>query len=114
MSPRRGIYDRAVHRDEQRHVRLENWEAMATGWERTREEREKIAAPVTEWLVRALAPKARDTGLELAAGQRDGGFEIAPVLGESGRLSSSDLSTAMAAIGCPPSAELRLANVQTR
>src|SRR2546428_13483010 len=100
MSPRRGIYDRAVHRDEQRHVRLENWEAMATGWERTREEREKIAAPVTEWLVRALAPKPGDTGLELAAGQGDGGFGVAPGLGESGRLDSRDFRPAMAENAC--------------
>src|SRR2546428_8572587 len=114
MSPRRGIYDRAVHRDEQRHVRLENWAAMATGWERTREEREKIASPVTEWLVRELGPKPGDTVLELAAGQGDVGFEIAAVLGESGRLISSDFSPAMAEIARCRSAELGLTNVEHR
>jgi SAM-dependent methyltransferase len=113
MSLRR-VYDRAVDRDEQRHVRLENWAAMATGWERTREEREKIAAPVTDWLVRELAPKPGDTVLELAAGQGDVGFEIAPVLGESGRLISSDFSPAMAKIARRRSAELGLTNVEHR
>jgi SAM-dependent methyltransferase len=103
-----------VDRDEQRRVRLENWAAMATGWERTREEREKIAAPVTEWLVRELALTPGDTVLELAAGQGDVGFEIAPVLGESGRLISSDFSPAMTEIARRRSAELGLTNVEHR
>lgn len=115
MGPRAGgVYDRCVGRDEQRHVRLENWAAMATGWERTRKEREKLAAPVTEWLVRELAPKPGDTVLELAAGQGDVGFEIAPVLGESGRLISSDFSPAMGEIARRRSAELGLTNVEHR
>jgi SAM-dependent methyltransferase len=103
-----------VDRDEQRHVRLEHWAAMAVGWERMREEREKVAAPVTEWLVRELAPTRGDTVLELAAGQGDVGFEIAPVLGESGRLISSDFSPAMTEIARRRSAELRLTNVEHR
>ena len=114
MSPTVGVYDRAVGRDEQRHVRLENWAAMAAGWERAREEREKIAAPVTEWLVRELAPKPGDTVLELAAGQGDVGYEIAPIVGESGRLISSDFSPAMAEIARRRSAELGLTNVEHR
>ena len=101
-------------RDEQRHVRLENWAAMAAGWERARQEREKLAAPVTEWLVRELAPKPGDTVLELAAGQGDVGFELAPILGESGRLISSDFSPAMAEIARRRSAELGLTNVEHR
>jgi SAM-dependent methyltransferase len=101
-----------VDRDEQRQARLENWAAMAGGWERTRTEREKSAAPVTEWLVRELAPRPGDTVLELAAGQGDVGFEIAAVLGKSGRLISSDFSPAMAEIARRRSAELDLTNVE--
>jgi SAM-dependent methyltransferase len=103
-----------VDREEQRRVRLENWAAMATGWERVREERERVAAPVTEWLVRELAPKRGETVLELAAGQGDVGFEIAPVLGEGGRLISSDFSPEMAEIARRRSAELGLTNVEHR
>jgi SAM-dependent methyltransferase len=69
---------------------------------------------VTEWLVRELAPKPGDTVLELAAGQGDVGFEIAPVLGEGGRLISSDFSPAMAEIAGRRSAELGLTNVEHR
>ena len=103
-----------MNRDEQRRARLENWDAMAEGWERTRMEREAFAAPVTDWLVRELAPKPGDTVLELAAGQGDVGFEIAAVLGESGRLLSSDFSPAMAEIARRRSAELGLTNVEHR
>jgi SAM-dependent methyltransferase len=103
-----------VHRDEQRRVRLENWATIAPGWERAREERERIAAPVTDWLVRELATKSGNTVLELAAGQGDVGFELAPVLGESGRLISSDFSPAMAEIARRRSAELGLTNVEHR
>ena len=103
-----------MDRDEQRQARLENWAAIATGWERMREEREQIAGRVTEWLVRELAPKPGDTVLELAAGQGDVGFEIAPVLGASGRLISSDFSPAMAELARRRSGELGLANVEHR
>ena len=85
---------------------------MAGGWERTRTEREKTAAPVTEWLIRELAPERGDTVLELAAGQGDVGFEIAAVLGEEGRLISSDFSPAMAEIARRRSAELGLTNAE--
>jgi SAM-dependent methyltransferase len=103
-----------VDRDEQRQVRLGNWAAIASGWERAREEREKVAAPVTEWLVRELTAKPGDTVLELAAGQGDVGFELAAVLGEAGRLISSDFSPAMAEIGRRRSRELGLTNVEHR
>ena len=103
-----------MDRDEQRRARLENWAAIATGWERMREEREQIARPMTEWLVRELAPKPGDTVLELAAGQGDVGFEIAPLLGATGRLISSDFSPAMSEIARRRSGELGLANVEQR
>src|SRR5262245_15971720 len=99
---------------EQRRVRLEYWAAMAPGWEREREERERVAAPVTEWLVQALAAKPGDVVLELAAGQGDVGFAVAPLLGESGRLISSDFSAAMLEIARRRGEELGIANVEFR
>ncbi|HEX4526457.1 MAG TPA: class I SAM-dependent methyltransferase [Gaiellaceae bacterium] len=100
--------------DQQRQARLENWAALAAGWERAREQREESAAAVTEWLVRELAPRPGDRVLELAAGQGDVGFEVAVVLGESGRLISSDFSSAMAEIARRRSVELGLTNVEHR
>lgn len=100
--------------DDQRRVRLESWAAMAHGWERAREERERVARPVTEWLVRELAPEDGQTILELAAGQGDVGYEVAPILGPSGRLISSDFSPAMMDIAQRRAFELGLANVEHR
>jgi SAM-dependent methyltransferase len=99
---------------DQRRVRLENWAAMAGGWERARGERERLAAPVTDWLVRALAPRPGDVVLELAAGQGDVGFAVAVLLGERGRLISSDFSTAMLEIARRRGEELGLENVEFR
>ena len=99
---------------EQRRVRLENWAAMAPGWEREREERARVAAPVTDWLVRELASEPRDVVLELAAGQGDVGFAVAPLLGESGRLIISDFSPAMLEIARRRGEELGLTNVKFR
>lgn len=99
---------------EQRRARLENWAAMAGGWERVREERERLAAPVTRWLVRELAPTRGDVVLELAAGQGDVGFAVAGSLGESGRLITSDFSAAMLEIARRRGGELGLTNVEYR
>jgi SAM-dependent methyltransferase len=87
---------------------------MARAWEQEREERERMAAPVTDWLVRELAPDPGDVVLELAAGQGDVGFAVAPLLGESGRLITSDFSPAMLAIARRRSEELGLTNVEFR
>jgi SAM-dependent methyltransferase len=103
-----------VDEGERRRVRLENWAAMAAGWERVREERERLAAPVTDWLVRELAPKRGDVVLELAAGQGDVGFAVAASLGESGRLITSDFSAAMLDIARRRGEELGLTNVEFR
>ncbi len=98
----------------QRRVRLENWAEMAGGWERAREERERFAAPITDWLVRELAPRRGDVVLELAAGQGDVGFAVAALLGETGRLISSDFSPAMLEIARRRGEELGLEHVEFR
>ena len=98
--------------EEQRRIRLQNWAEMAPGWERAREERERIAAPVTEWLVRELDPQPAQTVLELAAGQGDVGFAAAPLLGEEGRLLSTDFSPDMLEIARRRGEELGLTNVE--
>lgn len=108
------IYDPRVESDQQRQARLENWAAMAPGWERAREEREKVAAPVTGWLVRELDPKPGEIILELAAGQGDVGYEVAPLLGDQGRLISSDFSPAMLEIAQRRGFELGFTNVEHR
>ena len=87
---------------------------MASGWEREREERARVSAPVTDWLVHELAPQPGEIVLELAAGQGDVGFTVAPLLGDGGRLVMSDFSTAMLEIARRRGDALGLANVEFR
>ena len=100
--------------EEYRRSSLESWETMAAGWERRRADIEKITAPVSEWLVRHLDPQPGDTVLELAAGPGDTGFAAARLIGEDGRLISTDFSPEMVEVGRRRAAELGLTNVEHR
>jgi SAM-dependent methyltransferase len=103
-----------MDREEYRRTALENWQTIASGWERRREQIEKTTRPVTEWMVRALDPRPGDTVLELAAGPGDVGFAAAPLLGEDGHLISSDFSSEMVEVARRRAAELGLRNVEHR
>jgi SAM-dependent methyltransferase len=103
-----------MDREEYRRTSLENWQTIASGWERRREQIEKTTFPVTEWMVRALDAQPGDTVLELAAGPGDVGFAAAPLLGEEGRLISSDFSSEMVEVARRRAAELGLKNVEHR
>ncbi len=100
--------------EEYRRASLQNWQAMAPGWERRRREMEEAAAPVRDWLIRELAPQPGDTVLELAAGPGETGFEAAALVGDSGRLISSDMTPAMVDVARRRADELGLRNVEHR
>ena len=97
-----------------RRTSLEIWEAMAPGWERWRAQLEAALAPVRESLIAKLAPRPSDTVLELGAGPGDTGFAAAMLLGESGRLISSDFSPDMVEVARRRGAELGIENVDYR
>ena len=101
-----------MDRDEYRRTSLENWQTMALGWERRRAQVEEATRPVTDWMVRALDAQPGDTVLELAAGPGGTGFSVAPVLGDDGRLISTDFSSEMVEVGRRRAAELELGNVE--
>lgn len=101
-------------RDVYRTMSYEVAEAIAPGWERWRAEIEQVSAPVREWMLRELDPRAGQTVLELAAGAGDTGFEAAAALGERGRLISSDFSPRMLEVARRRGAELRVANTEYR
>jgi SAM-dependent methyltransferase len=103
-----------VDREEYKRTSLENWQTMASGWERRRAEIETVTRPVSEWMVEALDPQPGDTVLELAAGPGDTGFLAAALLGEDGRLISSDFSSEMVEVARRRAAELGLENVEHR
>lgn len=100
--------------DEYRRASLQNWNTVAAGWERRRANIEKTSTPVREWLVRELAPQPGATILELASGPGDTGFATAALLGEEGRLITTDFSPEMVEAARRRGAELGLRNVEYR
>jgi SAM-dependent methyltransferase len=103
-----------MDREEYKRTSLESWQAMAPGWERMRGRLEEVARPVSEWMVHALAPRPGDRVLDLAAGPGETGFMAAALLGEEGRLISSDFAPEMVEVGRRRAAELGLQNVEHR
>ena len=101
------------HQDYRR-TSYETWEAMAPGWERRRAQLEDALTPVRTWLITQLAPQPGDTVLELGAGPGDTGFAAAVLVGEAGRLISSDFSPEMVEVARRRGAELGLENVDYR
>ncbi|HEY2803474.1 MAG TPA: class I SAM-dependent methyltransferase [Actinomycetota bacterium] len=92
----------------------EVWEAMSPGWERRREFLEAFTRDITDWMVRELDAQPGETILELAAGTGDIGFEVAPALGDSGRLITTDLAPGMVEVAKRRAAELGVTNAQVR
>jgi SAM-dependent methyltransferase len=100
--------------EEYRRTSYETWELMAPGWERWRGQLEDALAPVRTWLITQLAPQPGDTLLELGAGPGDTGFAAAALVGESGRLISSDFAPEMVEVARRRGSELGLENVDYR
>jgi SAM-dependent methyltransferase len=69
---------------------------------------------VSEWLVEELVPRPGDTVLELAAGPGETGFGAAALIGEQGRLISTDFSPGMVEVARCHGAEIGLQNVDYR
>jgi ubiquinone/menaquinone biosynthesis C-methylase UbiE len=87
---------------------------MAPGWERRRAQLAEALLPVREWLIRRLAPQPGEVVLELGAGPGDTGFAAAAIVGERGRLISSDFSAEMLEVARRRGGELGLSNVDYR
>jgi len=87
------------------------WEDAAGGWASARDAFQSAAAPVSDWLVDAIAPQPGQTVLELAAGPGDTGLLAAERLRPGGRLVSTDGATAMVEVARARAAELGLADV---
>jgi SAM-dependent methyltransferase len=100
--------------DDYRRTSYETWRAMAPGWERRRDYIWETGRAVGEWMVRELDPKPGDTVLELGAGPGDTGFIAAGLLGENGRLISTDFSPDMLEVARRRGTELGHPNVDYR
>ena len=100
--------------EDYRRTSHEVWEAMAPGWERWRAQLADALTPVREWLIGELGPRPGETVLELGAGTGETGFEAAAILGQDGRLLSTDFSPEMVEVARRRGTELGLGNVDYR
>jgi SAM-dependent methyltransferase len=99
---------------EYRRTSLETWRTTAAGWERWRAQLAENLSPMRAWLVRELAPAPGDTVLELCAGPGETGFAAAQIIGDRGRLLSTDFSPEMVEVARRRGTELGLRNVDYR
>jgi SAM-dependent methyltransferase len=103
-----------MQHEEYRRASRETWKVMAPGWERWRAHLGEAVGPVREWMLGELAPQPGDTVLELAGGTGDLGFGAAELIGERGRLVSTDFSPEMLEVARRRGTELGLQNVEYR
>jgi ubiquinone/menaquinone biosynthesis C-methylase UbiE len=97
-----------------REVSFDVWQRMAAGWDRERRWMWDVSRPIGEWMVDALDPQPGQTILELAAGAGQTGFAAAAVLGDEGRLISTDFAPKMVDAARAGSEQLGLRNVEHR
>jgi SAM-dependent methyltransferase len=97
--------------EEYRRGALANWERASDGWRERRAEIQAVGAPVSEWMVAAIAPRPGQTVLELAAGPGDTGMMAAERLRPGGKLISSDATEGMLAVARERARELGLEDV---
>jgi SAM-dependent methyltransferase len=87
---------------------------MAPGWERRREYLRDFSQPITDWMVAQLDPQPGQTILELGAGTGETGFAAARLIGDNGRLISTDLPPAMVEVAKRRARELGIENAEFR
>jgi len=90
------------------------WDDMAEGWERQSDYIWEASRPVGEWMVDRLDPKPGQTILELAAGPGITGFGAARLVGESGKLISTDFSPQMVEVARRTAGKLGVTNAEFR
>lgn len=101
-------FDPNAHREES----LEAWEEAASGWTRSQELMREFAAPVSHWMLEAVAPQPGQRVLELAAGLGETALLAAELVAPVGGVVITDQAEAMLAGARERAAQLGLANVE--
>jgi SAM-dependent methyltransferase len=91
-----------------------DWAAVAAGWYTQREDLWEVSRPISEWMVRKVAPQPGDTVLELASGLGDTGLMAARLVGESGRVIITDFAPEMVDAARQRAEEIGIRNVEFR
>jgi SAM-dependent methyltransferase len=101
-------FDAEAHRQ----ASLENWEAAASGWVRRQRMIREFGAPVSHWMIEAIAPQPGERVLELAGGVGETGMLAAELVAPLGSALISDQAEAMLAGARERAQELALSNVE--
>jgi SAM-dependent methyltransferase len=101
-------FDANAHRD----ASLQGWEEAAAGWVRSQEAIRDFGAPVSHWMIDAVAPQPGQRVLELAAGLGETGLLAAELVAPVGGAIISDQAEAMLAGARERAAQLGLSNVE--
>jgi SAM-dependent methyltransferase len=101
-------FDANAHRE----ASLHRWEEAAPGWVRRQAMVREFAAPVSAWLIDALAPQPGQRVLELAAGVGETGMLAAELLAPGGVAIISDQAEGMLAAARERAAAIGLDNVE--
>jgi SAM-dependent methyltransferase len=101
-------FDANAHRD----ASLQGWEEAAAGWVRSQELLREFGAPVSHWLIDAVAPQPGQRVLELAAGLGETGLLAAELVAPVGGAIISDQAEAMLSGARERAAALGLSNVE--
>jgi SAM-dependent methyltransferase len=103
-------FDPSTHRDES----LQNWEEAASGWTRQQSAVREFSAPVSHWMIDAIAPQPGERVLELAAGLGETGMLAAELVAPMGGVIVSDQAEAMLSGARERAVALGLSNVEFR
>jgi len=95
-----------------RHESAQRWSAAATGWAANRATFQAAMAPVSAWMLEALAPQPGHRVLELAAGPGDTGLMAAQRIRPDGTLICTDVAEEMLDAARARAQELGLDNVE--
>jgi SAM-dependent methyltransferase len=101
-------FDPNAYRD----ASLENWEEAATGWVARQEMIRTWAAPVSRWMIDAIAPQPGQRVLELAAGLGETAMLAAELVEPAGGVIVSDQAETMLAGARERAGELGLSNIE--
>jgi SAM-dependent methyltransferase len=101
-------FDANAHRE----TSLENWEEAASGWVRRQQMMRELAAPVSHWMIDAIAPQPGQRVLELAAGLGETAMLAAELVAPVGGVVVSDQAEAMLAGARERARALGLGNVE--
>ncbi|MCA1841059.1 MAG: class I SAM-dependent methyltransferase [Actinomycetota bacterium] len=90
------------------------WDEMAAGWHDQADYMWETTRGLGEWMVDKLAPNPGDTVLDIAAGPGWTGFVAAKLVGDSGKLISTDFSSSMVEVAEKTAVNLGLTNIEFR